>query len=104
MNKAWTGYSDAIVERTWNWRLTGTTGAYTTYTNWKSGEPNNQGNEDCSAIQTDSGKWNDEQCGLKMPSVCEYGKEILICLFEKKVWSPISSTKEWYDVGWNKFS
>ncbi len=40
------------------------------YTNWNSGEPNDEGNEDCAGIKTD-GTWNDIECDSTKAVVCE---------------------------------
>ena len=73
MKTVWTGYSDERYENTWNWRVTGTTSAYTTYTNWNSGQPNNSGEKDCGSMDESNGKWNALQCGLRSSFVCEQG-------------------------------
>ncbi|NXC50595.1 MBL protein, partial [Penelope pileata] len=55
--QAYIGISDAQTEG----RFVYQSGGPLTYTNWKPGEPNNQGNEDCAVIE-ESGKWNDLDC------------------------------------------
>ena len=40
------------------------------YSNWRSGEPNNANNEDCGAMYT-GGDWNDLPCSTAVASVCE---------------------------------
>ncbi|XP_074816040.1 mannose-binding protein-like [Natator depressus] len=43
-----------------------------TYTNWNTGEPNNNGNEDC-VVMYDNGKWNDLDCSnSKVSIICEF--------------------------------
>ncbi|XP_060097022.1 pulmonary surfactant-associated protein D-like [Heteronotia binoei] len=43
------------------------------YTNWKSGEPNNyNGAEDCVIIVPENGLWNDLNCETKSLIVCEF--------------------------------
>ncbi|XP_075203423.1 mannose-binding protein A-like [Anomaloglossus baeobatrachus] len=42
-----------------------------TYTNWKAGEPNQQGDEDCVEMRL-NGKWNDIQCQDKRLHICEF--------------------------------
>lgn len=42
------------------------------YSNWQTGEPNNdKGIEDCVEVYS-SGKWNDKSCGEKRLIVCEF--------------------------------
>ncbi|XP_077206965.1 pulmonary surfactant-associated protein D-like [Paroedura picta] len=48
-------------------------GAPVSYTNWKSGEPNNyNGVEDCVIILHENGLWNDYNCDTKSLIVCEF--------------------------------
>ncbi|XP_019906421.1 ladderlectin-like [Esox lucius] len=65
----WIGGSDTNENRVWFW----SDGAKFDYSNWASGEPNNQaGAEHC--IQTDyegAGYWNDLPCESQLPSVCK---------------------------------
>ncbi|XP_013919870.1 PREDICTED: pulmonary surfactant-associated protein D [Thamnophis sirtalis] len=42
-----------------------------TYANWLTGEPNNQGQENCVELFS-NGKWNDKSCGEKRLLVCEF--------------------------------
>jgi hypothetical protein len=80
---AWVGGSDSAAEGTWRWappngsqfwqgKASGSAvgGAYT---NWKSGQPDDLLNQDCSMFQggTGQGKWSDENCGLLLNFVCE---------------------------------
>ena len=56
-NEFWIGFNDTAVEGTWEW----ISGEPVTYTNWRSGEPNNShGNEDYGVLVgwSDS-EWND---------------------------------------------
>ncbi|NXL85623.1 MBL protein, partial [Alectura lathami] len=55
--QAYIGLSDAQTEG----RFVYLSGGPVTYTNWKTGEPNNVRNEDCVEIE-ESGKWNDLDC------------------------------------------
>ena len=67
--KWWFGLNDISREGTFVW----SDGSTSTYTNWKSGEPNNAGgNEDCAQINryTD-GTWNDEPCSSAFYFICE---------------------------------
>ncbi len=64
---SWLGISDLAVEGVWML----VTGEQATWFNWGSGEPNNQGNEDCVEF-VQAGKWNDIFCTKKMADfVCE---------------------------------
>ena len=38
---------------------------------WASGEPNNFNQEHCAELHGDSWTWNDLECSVKLPSVCE---------------------------------
>ncbi|XP_015721592.1 mannose-binding protein [Coturnix japonica] len=57
LGSAYLGISDAQTEG----RFMYLSGGPLTYSNWKSGEPNNLRNEDCAVIDG-SGKWNDLDC------------------------------------------
>ena len=64
---AWIGYNDVASEGNFEW----SSGEASTYTNWKSGEPNNAGgnccgpnnlsNADYAVIRTNNGKWYDRR-------------------------------------------
>ena len=43
------------------------------FTNWRPGEPNNDGgDEDCVIINSSSGEWLDIPCSLEYHFVCQY--------------------------------
>ena len=66
----WFGLNDQLVEGTFVWE----DGTPVTYTNWHSGEPNDQfGNEDCGMLNLFGTwtQWNDATCTNTMPFVCE---------------------------------
>ncbi len=64
----WLGFTDAAVENQWAW----VTGQALGFINWESGEPNNDGNEDCAELQGElAGVWNDRKCGDSLAYVCE---------------------------------
>ena len=67
--KWWTGLNDQANEGSFVW----SSGQYSGYTNWHSGEPNNVGNEDCMQIFRFGWDytWNDEPCGSAFKYVCE---------------------------------
>ncbi|KAI1887282.1 hypothetical protein AGOR_G00188630 [Albula goreensis] len=67
---SWIGLSDREREGTWKW-VDGTT-LTTGY--WRSGEPNNVGNEDCGAVHGGDNPettWNDLPCSVETYWVCE---------------------------------
>ncbi|MEO6771815.1 MAG: lectin-like protein [Kofleriaceae bacterium] len=72
-NDVWLGYEQAATavqpDLGWSW----TDGTPSTYTNWRSGEPNDtdgveNGQENC-ALMFSSGSWNDAQCDLAEATV-----------------------------------
>lgn len=69
--RVWIGASDALTEGTFTWangdQLVGS------YQNWQSGEPNNDGDEDCAELNgTAAGAaWNDNKCTNTQGYVCE---------------------------------
>jgi hypothetical protein len=72
------GGTDQDAEGTWRWRdgdqfwQGGSNGAAVgqLYSGWRSGEPNNDGNEHCAELYSD-GTWNDEKCNTLRSFVCE---------------------------------
>ena len=68
----WIGYTDSGQEGHWAWTNTGKQG---TFTNWTSGEPSNQHDQDCAAIWKGKGltTWDDQGCEQKQSFVCEKG-------------------------------
>jgi hypothetical protein len=53
----WIGYNDIDSEGNFEW----TDGETVTYSNWRSGEPNDSGGEDCTQVEAGS-VWNDMPC------------------------------------------
>ncbi len=69
----WLGGTDQVTEDSWFWL----TPEVMTYTNWRTGEPNNGGvdateEEDCMVIESDTGgSWDDRPCTRIYPALCE---------------------------------
>lgn len=58
----------------WRWISEQRGGSPMTYTTWAKGEPNNAGKEeeDCLELRAElKSFWNDEECALKSPYICE---------------------------------
>ena len=72
VDNAWFGYSDQTTEGTWKWVNTGRSDFSSSYTNWKSGEPDDSG--DCALMNKD-GVWEDQHCTQKKyPFLCGFSK------------------------------
>jgi hypothetical protein len=72
LKAAWIGYNDIKREGHWEW--VNPTQRNSKYNNWRHGEPNNIGNEDCAAVVKGwGGKWNDAKCSNKYGFICETG-------------------------------
>jgi len=68
-NQVWIGGTDAASEGAWVWSPSNTP---LSYTNWKAGEPNNSGGEDCLEFNYHTpGTWNDARCTATMKYVCQ---------------------------------
>lgn len=67
-DSGWGGATDVAQEGTWAW----ITGEAWGYTNWASGEPNNQSNEDYLSLSKQFGAWNDHQPNSAKFPVCEW--------------------------------
>ena len=73
----WIGYNDIDSEGNFTWIDGSGEG---NYTNWKTGEPNNQGTEDC-AQMFGSGLWNDRGCDYTRKIVCNAPGNIAFAVF-----------------------
>jgi len=78
-NRAWIGGNDLVTENTFLW-TDGTTFAVT-YTNWRTGEPNNgNGNfqEDCALIESGA-TWDDRPCDDAVVGATVPGSYAYVC-------------------------
>jgi hypothetical protein len=65
----WIGANDRDDEDSWAWADTGEPFAFM---QWKNGEPNDDGTEDCATLDGGAaGRWGDTECGGDRPYVCE---------------------------------
>lgn len=64
----WLGLTDALSEGAWQTSLDDSA----SWLNWRAGEPNNSGDEDCANVWHDlSDGWNDASCSLSFSFICE---------------------------------
>nr|CAA62217.1 C-type lectin [Botryllus schlosseri] len=67
--QTWIGGGDFMAEGQFRW----VDNTFIQWSNWDSGEPNNDGNEDCIEINHGgSGRWNDESCCSELGYVCQF--------------------------------
>ncbi len=66
-DSAWIGVNDRRIEGSWEW----VSGERSSYTHWRTGEPNNVGDEDCTEWFTADGAWNDVPCSVTKFAICE---------------------------------
>ncbi|KAI9559856.1 hypothetical protein GHT06_013863 [Daphnia sinensis] len=64
----WTSLTDWPNEGDWVWESTGVH-LYPGYSNWGTGQPDSNGDEDCMTLRYD--KWNDHICGWEFSAICE---------------------------------
>jgi len=86
--RVWLGASDSETEGNWRW-LSGPLDVFWSssstdakkYSNWRQGEPNDAGGENCATLLVALSGWNDVDCEAETASiVVEYGTEALECL------------------------
>lgn len=78
----WIGLNDRLKEGEFVW----SDGTPFEYDDWRYGEPNNVGNEDCARLSRD--KWNDQPCRLNYHYICERpkGGMIFLCFWLYLTW------------------
>ena len=108
-NDCWLGGTDEDLEGEWSW----ITGENWGYNNWRSGEPNDCGNEDYLSFftpnswsvgdQSSAGLWNDQATGNNGACSCGYCSELwpmsTICEWDESENKPITIQAEDYDAG-----
>ncbi|XP_069549119.1 CD209 antigen-like protein C [Brachyistius frenatus] len=67
-DRTWIGLSDIQREGKWKW-VDGSDLEGNGF--WQTGEPNNSGDENCVEISRRNGDWNDAQCKVEIPWICE---------------------------------
>ncbi len=65
--RMWIGLTDDGEEGNWRWL----SGAPMTFSAWQPNEPNDFNGEDCGELHADTWSWNDLDCNVALPSVCE---------------------------------
>lgn len=70
-DNAWIGLNDRDNEHTFVW----TDGSPVLVVSWGQNQPNDfDGQKNCVYINRQQGRWSDESCGRKLPSVCKRPK------------------------------
>lgn len=64
---AWIGFNDINQENTFTW----ISGQPVTFVSWNSGEPNNDGNQDCTQYISQTTVWDDLYCTSELDFLCE---------------------------------
>ena len=65
--------------------------------NWKSGQPDGDGKENCVALETISYKWADVYCNETYNFICERGKSTLLMQIKDKPLKPTNSPSRDFD-------
>ena len=67
------------------------------WTNWKSGQPDGDGKENCVALETISYKWVDVDCDEAYNFICERGKSTLLMQIKDKPLKPTNFPSRYFD-------
>ena len=74
-NTAWIGLHDQHIEERHQWEWVGTSHrdeeVKLDFTYWMKGQPDNNSNEDCTALVGKESRWNDLPCAYRAQFVCE---------------------------------
>ncbi len=97
---AWIGATDEENEGEWTW----CTGEEFSYTNWKSGEPNNDGDEDYAGIYIDNFKWNDWKSSQALKYICEWEELPPEDVFSEYKFYGLEYNGHYYGLSQNKLS
>jgi len=92
--RVWLGASDSDSEGAWRWtsgplanQLFWSNGGLNRYSNWRKGEPNNAGGENCANFMVSLFGWNDVDCDSEAASiVVEYGSDASDCLDQNEAY------------------
>ena len=76
-DRLWIGGTDAFKENEWRWITTMEISSASTFTDWQSGQPDNQaGTEHCMELHPTFGfRWNDDKCYNLHKYICEIAVE-----------------------------
>uniref|UniRef100_A0A3Q2NQE1 C-type lectin domain-containing protein n=1 Tax=Fundulus heteroclitus TaxID=8078 RepID=A0A3Q2NQE1_FUNHE len=66
-----------LYRTTWGWADK----SNSSFRNWKSGEPNNVREKNCAAVG-ESGTWEDDNCAVEKPFICNQGKRVRVVMFK----------------------
>ena len=76
VTRFWFGVNDLDLENSF---VYSSSGDQLTWTNWRTGEPNNMNsNEDCGEIYSSSPVWNDFSCNFESQYVCERNNSLIL--------------------------
>ena len=97
---AWIGATDEETEGEWTW----CTGEEFSYTNWNSGEPNNDNEEDYAGIYIDNFKWNDWGSSQSLKYICEWEQLPPEDVFSEYKFYGLEYDGHYYGLSQNKLS